>query len=384
MHDVAILGGGLAGSSLATVLSRQGWDVVVIEQRHLPQHKVCGEFLSPESQASFAHMGLSAAIARLSPATMERALLTTPTGVALQVELPGQALGVSRFALDAALLEAAAQAGATVYTGTTASGVQLDAQGCSIETHAGPQRAIIRARTAIAACGRQPPAGLRPRNESAPARQRHVGLKWHFENLDMLPQVELYLFPGGYAGLSPVEQGRANLCLLATQERFRYAGGSLPAMLEAICHWNPALRHRLAGGAVIPGSQKAVAAVDTARPATPWQEIAQVGDAVTMIPPLCGDGMAMALRSAELCAPLAHAYLEGHISRATWQQHYIRRWHQEFDRALLVGRSLQACLIQPGIADLTLLLGKGIPALARQAVRLTRGSMQPNRASLQA
>ncbi|HXW01278.1 MAG TPA: FAD-dependent oxidoreductase, partial [Anaerolineae bacterium] len=42
---MVILGAGLAGSSLARVLSELGWDTLLLERRHFPHHKVCGEFL---------------------------------------------------------------------------------------------------------------------------------------------------------------------------------------------------------------------------------------------------------------------------------------------------------------------------------------------------
>ncbi len=376
MYDIAILGSGLAGSGLATRLSMQGWKVLLIERRHLPQHKVCGEFLSPESQASLHHLGLHDAVANLEPAAMKQAQLTTPAGTTLRVDLPGAAWGVSRFALDAALLDAAAQAGATVQMGMTALDVEAHDTGCAIATRAGSNQQTMQARTAVVACGRHPPAALQPSGKLRRIwpHQKHVGVKCHYRGLELPPQVELYLFPGGYVGLSPVEHGKGNLCLLATQEAFVYAGGSARAMLAAIRHWNRALDRRLSGGHMEPDSLVTVGAVDTAQPTTLWDTVARVGDAVTMIPPLCGDGMAMALRSAELCAPLAHDYLRGSISATAWEQRYSQVWHREFDHILLTGRALQTCLMQRGIGDMALLLGNLLPGLSRQMVRLTRGA----------
>lgn len=382
MHDMIIIGSGLAGSSLAAMLSRQGWDIALIERRHLPQHKVCGEFLSPEVQASFRALGLYDTVLNLSPARMDRARLTTPAGVQLEVALPGQAWGISRFALDVALLDAAAQAGTTVQMGAAATSVTPTAHGYAVAVRSSQEDSLLYARSAVVACGRHPPAGLRVRaeQEQTPSDQTHVGVKCHYSGISMPPQVELYLFPGGYAGLSPVEQGRVNLCLLATRQAFTYAGASITAMLEAICHWNPALSRRLSGGQIIADTRLAVAPVDLKRSPVPWDGVARLGDAVTMIPPLCGDGMAMAVRSAELCAPLAHEFLRGRISLESWQQRYCQLWHQEFDRALYVGRWLQTLLVQPGVSDMVLLLGKLMPLLARQAVHATRspGSISVN------
>jgi flavin-dependent dehydrogenase len=379
-YDIAILGGGLAGSSLAATLSRKGWNVVVLERRNLPKHKVCGEFLSPETQGILQRTELYDTVAGLQPATMEHALLTAPAGVSLRLALPGTAWGVSRFALDAALLEAAAQAGAVVQTGVTALDIAAQKQGCAVSIRRGQAPETLQARAVIVACGRHPPAALRTPSEMESFKQhpKHIGIKCHYRGIRLSPQVELYLFPGGYVGLSPVEQGHNNLCLLATYQALTAAGGSVSSLLTAIRHWNPALNRRLEGGEIVPGSQVTVAAVDTARPALPWDNVARVGDAVTMIPPLCGDGMAMALRSAEICAPLAHDYLRGSSTLAEWSQRYSQQWHQEFDHILLVGRALQVCLMRPGLAESTLLLGNLLPMFAQQAVRLTRGKLRPN------
>jgi flavin-dependent dehydrogenase len=378
-RDIVILGAGLAGSSLATVLSSLGWDVLLLERRTLPSHKVCGEFLSPESQASLLALGLYDSVAALEPAPMRHAMLTTPAGVRLRVGLPGDAWGVSRFALDATLVQAAAQAGAEVRMGETATAVAVSGHGCTIETRTAQRRITIHARAAIAACGRHPLPALRPAAEraAAPARQSYVGVTCHYRNVEMPAQVELYLVPGGYVGLGPVEQGTVNLCLLATRESFKQAGGNIEGMLDAVARWNPALGRRLVGGQVAEGSQMAVSPVDTGRPATVWEQVARVGDAVTMIPPLCGDGMAMALRSAELCAPLAHEFLQGHLSLAGWEASYRARWQAEFEQTLRVGRRLQALLALPGVADTLLTVGNLLPFLAAHLVKATRGAPRP-------
>ena len=93
MRDVVIVGAGLAGSSLATVLSNLGWDVLLVERRHLPQHKVCGEFLSPESQASLHALGLYTTVAELGPSRMRHALLVSRGERSAHVTLPGDAWG---------------------------------------------------------------------------------------------------------------------------------------------------------------------------------------------------------------------------------------------------------------------------------------------------
>ena len=44
---VCIVGGGVAGASLAIRLARRGIGVIVVEKDKFPRHKLCGEFVSP-------------------------------------------------------------------------------------------------------------------------------------------------------------------------------------------------------------------------------------------------------------------------------------------------------------------------------------------------
>ncbi|MGA8185479.1 MAG: FAD-dependent oxidoreductase, partial [Terriglobia bacterium] len=47
--DVAIIGGGPAGTAAALEARRQGLSVAVWERDRFPRDKVCGEFISPEA-----------------------------------------------------------------------------------------------------------------------------------------------------------------------------------------------------------------------------------------------------------------------------------------------------------------------------------------------
>ncbi len=161
-------------------------------------------------------------------------------------------------------------------------------------------------------------------------------------------------------------------CLRPTTA-FAQAGKNVEAMIAAAANANPGLAQRLAGGRALAETAVAVAPVDTHRPPTPWDGIACVGDTAAMIPPLCGDGMAMALRSAQLCAPFAHDYLGGKLSLAAWQTQYSALWYAEFNARLRTGRWLQSLLNRPAVAALLVKAGQALPALATYVVQATRG-----------
>lgn len=369
-RELVIIGAGPAGSSAAAVLAQAGVDVLLLEQQRFPRHKVCGEFLSPETRRSLRRMGLYAVIEALSPALIERAKLVSPVGLAVPITLPDRAWGVSRFAFDPTLAAAAEQNGADLRTGHTATAVAQMNEGFEVALHSQGQRLMIQARAVITACGRHSRPALPPRSRSN--QETNVGLKRHYEGISMPAQVELYFFAGGYAGVSPIENRRVNVCLLVSRSVLIQAGKTIDSMLQWAARQNPALARRLSEGRPIPGTEAVVAPVDTHRSARPWDGTACLGDTAVMIPPLCGDGLAMALRSAELCAPLAVDFLRGRLSLVDWEAAYRAAWQTAFGQPVRVARYLQSVLSLPVLADLCLGLGRLVPPLASTLVRATR------------
>lgn len=374
-YDCVVIGAGLAGSGVAAALARRGWRVLLVERRTGAQHKVCGEFLSPESQKSFRDLGLYETVARLGPTEIVGAAFISRNGVRLAMDLPGAAWGLSRYALDTALAAGAASAGATLRSGVTATAAALNDGGYSVALRdANGVQTTVAARAVVSACGRHPLPGLRSAKATSRAKTTYVGVKCHWSGVKLPPEVQIYLFDGGYAGLSAIEDGRVNLCMLVTREAFSQASSTVRGAVVAAAQANPLLARVLAEGTLLPETCCAVAPVDTERVPLVWDDYARVGDAAAMIPPLCGDGMAMALRSAVLCAARADDFLAGHTSLHAWEAAYRADWHGEFARRLAVGRGLQRMLSVPLLNDALLLAGNLVPPAAQALVHATRGS----------
>jgi flavin-dependent dehydrogenase len=372
--DLVVIGAGLAGSCLAAAVAQRGWNVVLLERHRGPRHKVCGEFLSPESQASLRALNLHATVAALGPAEIRRAAIISRQGQRLDMALPGVAWGVSRFQLDATLAHAAAAFGATVREGVTGRAIRQGDGGYTVEARdAAGEQIGISARAAVVTCGRHAVPGLRPSQATATPHRMYVGVKCHYTGLHLPPEVRLYLFEGGYVGLSPIEGGQANLCLLASTEAFERAGKRIPAMLDAVVRGSPALASDLAGGQRLDESMVAVGAVDTQQATVLWDGCARLGDAATVIPPLCGDGQAMAIHAAEICAPLVDDVLAGRRTLASWEAAYTAAWHAAYDGPLRTARWLQALLGQPQLGNGLIGLGTLLPGLAQRLVLATRG-----------
>ena len=370
--DAAVLGAGLAGSSIAKALADKGWETLLLDRQAFPRHKVCGEFLSPESQSTLQALGIHEFVGELGHREIERIRIIFENGGEVELSLPGCAWGLSRYSLDSALHQAAEQAGARLQKGVTVTAVHPTARGYIIHSKQGGEARSIEARAVIAAWGTSRRSGLPGYQRHASVKHSYVGVKSHFRGIAMDPVIELYFFRGGYLGLCPIEGGLVNVSALLEREAAVDAGKTILAIINGAATRNPKLHERLRLAEPVSGSQAAVAPVYLNRKPLAWDQLPLLGDAGAMIPPLCGDGMSMALRSAALCAPLADSYLSGNLTMADWRHAYTKSINREFKGPLRWGGILQWLFGAPAVSDWLPSAARLAPGLAQALVQATR------------
>ena len=101
--DVLIIGGGLAGLTVALHLQRAGIAVILIEKDTYPHHKVCGEYISNEILPYLQWLEADPAI--LHPSLISKLQFTTMQGNSIYTRLPLGGFGISRYKLDSFLYE---------------------------------------------------------------------------------------------------------------------------------------------------------------------------------------------------------------------------------------------------------------------------------------
>ncbi|MBD2847711.1 FAD-dependent monooxygenase [Paenibacillus sp. IB182496] len=372
-YDAVVLGAGLAGSAAAKALADLGWRTALIERRRLPRHKVCGAFLSPESAELLDALGLGGVTAELGASRIERAVLTMPGGRPIELALPAPAAGLSRYALDAALQAAAVRSGARLLQGSVRRVATAGEWGWRVEADYGGERLALRSRVVVEARG----AGAGEAS-SGPARQ--LGLGAHYEGLTRGGAVEMYFFRGGYLGLCPVEDGRYNMAALLTASELWRQGGDALGMLHAAAARHPRLQARLAGGRPVAGTLSAVvvpryrAGIRAAS-----DGCLRIGDAAARIPPLCGDGMSMALRAAQLVVRETDRYLRGAPGAGRWARAYRAydaALHRELAPALRWGLALHVALGSETGRRVAPALARLLPGTAQRLVLATRVRMR--------
>ena len=177
--------------------------------------------------------------------------------------------------------------------------------------------------------------------------------------------VELTLFPGGYAGLEPVEDGVANLCLVVRRRHFAALGRRWDGLLAALRAASPLLDRRLGTSLACWRRPLAIASIPYGFVARdepgPWR----LGDQAAVIPSFSGDGIAIALHSARLAADI---YLAGGAA-GEFQGRLARDVGDQVRRTTLMSRMLVHPVGQ-AVAATTACLVPGLVSRVAQTTRI--------------
>lgn len=377
--DVAVIGGGLAGCSAAIRLAQHGKSVVLCEAQSYPHHKVCGEFLSPECGVLLNELGLTAALQATKPAQIQSASIIAPNGTTWTTAFPVASIGISRYALDNLMAERAIDCGVNVRTTTTVTDVQGNLDGgfrVSIRNALGQQ--TINAKTVIGAQGKRSNIDRKLERDFFKKPQPFMGLKAHFRG--SLPAGELHLYPfnGGYCGMSEIENGLINVCLLVRQDIFQSANQPSPASVDQFILWmsqqNPELGKWLNSAERIYESWLCISQIPFVSKQVVINDILMAGDSAGLIAPIAGDGMGMALQTGLMAADMLERYLNNQISAVEVRGQYSKLWWRTFGVRLRLSRVLQAFMLRPNWLTPGLMVMNAAPALGRLLVTHTRDS----------
>jgi len=394
--QVLVVGGGPAGLAAATALARRDVAVALIEAGTWPRPKMCGEFLSPDSERALADVGAGDVVRRFGAPAIDALRATVSRGgrvvadASSALAVPGH--GVARVDLDSALAEAARAAGVDVRDRTRVDSIAVGDECVRAVAAAGE----FRADAVVVATGRVPGVG---RDESSPSRE-WIAVKTHVRG-PRLPRVtELHFVDAAYVGLNEVAcrgERVVNVCALARRDAWERAGASPDGLWDALCRASPAFAARWNASTPVDGSFVAAAGFgfevrgargDGARPPL------FVGDAAALIAPLCGDGQSMALaggaalgallaersRRAVRVRPVDGRAAAGRLDPSgvrdaadAWDDAFRARFHGR----LALGRVLQATLLNPRAAALLVRAAAGIRPVAGWLYRRTRGRVEP-------
>lgn len=369
IYDAIAIGAGLSGCSAAIQLAKRGFRVLLLEQSHYPIHKLCGEFLSVEVTEAFENLGILEQVRKVGAHPIHRAYLTTASGASFHSSLPSAALGLSRYRLDLMMFQRAQALGVDCQDNTKVLGVDGNLpEGFTVHTSKGE----FRGRLVLGAFGKRSPLDRVLNREFIQQRSPWIAYKGHFTGVDIGDAIELHSFPNGYCGLSQIETGEINVCWIAHERVMKeptHKGLNIPESLAM----NPILADRFHHMQRVSTALQGLSQITFALKGNFHSDICMIGDTAGMITPLCGDGMAMALRSAEIVVPFASEFLEDKLSAIAFKTQYAIAWQREFQTRLQLGRMMHNCFVQPALANMGVNLCNMFPILGKWVIGATRG-----------
>jgi flavin-dependent dehydrogenase len=321
LNSINIIGGGLAGLTLGIGLRQRGVPVTVWEAGPIPRHRVCGEFINGRGLEALGRPGLLDILMKAGarPATTAAFFLENRS---LPVRtLPRPAFCLSRFKLDGALAEGFCKAGGLLRCETRRLEQEF-------------------AEGVVRATGR--------RAQATERGWRWFGAKVHVADVSLAADLEMHFLNNGYVGLCRISDDEVNVCGLFRRrkgdseerrdpvDRLRGKRGSLLYQRLSVARWNHASFCTVGGLSLRP------------RRAAELREFC-IGDALTMIAPVTGNGMSMAFESAGLAVGPLTAYARGDSGWGEAKMEHAVQCDVSFGRRLRWSTMVQRALFFPAL-----------------------------------
>ena len=375
LRPITIVGGGLAGLTLGIGLRRKQIPVCVLEAGRYPRHRVCGEFISGRGQQTLARLDLAEKLSATGAIPGHTTVFFSPHAKSAVREMTEPAWLISRYVLDAFLAEEFRALGGELHENERWRGNEIAA-------------GMVRA------TGR--------RVQPTESGWRWFGLKVHARNVTLDADLEMHLSPSSYLGISRLSGGEVNICglfrrpssgvertshfaltpALSPEEREQgratsarressnsveeicerqrseieqvkcasqlSKGSRLKSEVQAILGEPGSPRYERLANAVFDEQSFCSVAGLSLRPQRAAQsDECGIGDGITMIPPITGNGMSMAFESAELAIEPLAAYSQGDLDWRAAKETIARlcdecfasrlKWAWEVQRLMFVG-----------------------------------------------
>ena len=343
--DVAVIGGGPAGSTAATLLARAGHKVILLEKAHHPRFHI-GESLLPMSLPLFERLGVAEKVRALGvykrgadfEANNERGYNTFSFDRALGTS-PPHAYQVWRQDFDQMLFEHARGSGADAREGHTAVRIeQHDARDTCIdvETDAG-RKYRIRTHYLVDASGRDAFLGAKKKLRRKNDEHQSAAIFGHFRGAaprtgEDAGNISMYRFEHGWMWMIPLRDGVMSVGAVCRPDYLKQRKGRTAEFLLETLKRNAAMWQRMEGAELIDNKVRVTGnySYDSRRMGGPGWIL--IGDAFAFLDPVFSTGVYLALSMAEEAARLIDAALRDPREEAALLRRLEKRVRKAMDR----------------------------------------------------
>jgi geranylgeranyl reductase family protein len=350
--DVAIVGGGPAGSACAICCAAAGLRTIVLERETFPREKVCGDCLNPACWPVLRRMGIDEGVRALPHGNLDAVEFIGIGGARISVALPSggdREIAVKRSLFDDLLLKRAHAVGADVRHKAMVTRIEKSRHGDWILDVVGN---VVSTPILVAADGRNSTVARLRRLLPSVERER-IALQTHVPlPLDFGNRVVLQFLPEGYSGQAPVDTDELNLCLVGKArdvERLK-AWATNEFRISTNQPWRT----------ITPLSRSAI---EPAR-----ENLFLIGDAARVVEPFTGEGIYYALRSGELAANAILAVIRGE-DRETAIREFVRHYTDMYRGRLWINEMARLAVVSPRAGSALVRVAKVFPGALRILTR---------------
>ena len=348
VFDVAIVGGGPAGSTCAAFCAAAGLRTLLLEREKFPREKVCGDCINPACWPILERLELAERILNSSHGTANAVEFIAIGGQKLRVDLPDgdkSEIAIKRSLFDHLLLNRARALGADIREEATV--VALD-RTAGKDWKIDIVRETFGAHIVVGADGRNSTVArlrnLLPRPErERVALQAHIPLPRDFGN-----RIVLQFLPEGYSGQAPVNDNELNLCLVGT-----------PPTISSLRNWAERefnLSTEQTWRTITPLTRAPVPVAH--------ENLFFIGDAARVVEPFTGEGIYYALRSGELAANAIVKIIRGEDRQCAIRK-FTRAHRAMYRGRLWINRLARAAVLSPKTASGFLQVARFRPTILR-------------------
>jgi flavin-dependent dehydrogenase len=308
--DVLVVGGGPAGSTIATLLAAEGRDVVLLEKARHPRFHI-GESLLPANVALFERLGVREQVERIgmpkfgiefvSPDHQHHSRLEFAD--AWNKSLP-YAWQVRRSELDELLFRNAAARGARTLEGCRVRDVAFDAEGATVQGELGDgTRQAWRAKFLVDASGRDTFLANKLRCKQKNPAHNSSALFGHFSGAERLPgklegNISICWFAHGWFWFIPLADGSTSVGAVCWPYYLKSRSKPLKDFFFDTIALCPELARRLQHATLIDDTVHATGNYSYSSTHSSGERYLMLGDAYTFIDPMFSSGVYLAMHSA--------------------------------------------------------------------------------------